>query len=576
MSTVTTNTQTLNLPDPNTLRVVPRMQGGIRTYTVEQKPDTTSIGPTTNIPGPTPQPAKPAIEPISKQPPTIPPAQPATPPTETPKPSEPTLPPAPAIPGQKAQYGYRPPEALETSLKLRTEEYPASPIELIPELKQFKDQLLDIKNPTSQEFTQKAETYKNVADLLFKKKDMDTLKVTHPNVYSAIEWAKAVRQGLINPAANPEVSKQHIKTLWEIGAYNYATKGFQVLPVDPTTRQYVVSRYLDVFNKALGDKKLDWDDMDIVYNNFSKVMGMNPSSPVAASAFQEWWSSENINPLYKAGLLLGVPLTIVGLISGLWKGFSTGNVLLTLLGGAGAALGLGSLMGYQPQGQLQSGIGYSISQLIPQQEPKPVQQQQPISQQPVAAQPVATRPVAAQLRPPEKIKTNVAGLNDLFSRYMNNPQVQDAKIIQDNLKEVKNLINTVRKFEPELEQPRGFLGTVGSWVGITGSSVMENQLQGMEREIDNALYAESHEELMPAVSNLRETINKLHNGILLLAKRFYPSNTVADQSMVAAIRAAVMNLSIPELTQLFQNSNNLQEAMANLAARGKRYARTIE
>jgi len=98
----------------------------------------------------------------------------------------------------------------------------------------------------------------------------------------------------------------------------------------------------------------------------------------------------------------------------------------------------------------------------------------------------------------------------------------------------------------------------------------------MEREIDNALYAESHEELMPAVSNLRETINKLHNGILLLAKRFYPSNTVADQSMVAAIRAAVMNLSIPELTQLFQNSNNLQEAMANLAARGKRYARTIE
>ena len=557
MSTVTTNTQTLNLPDPNTLRVVPRMQGGIRTYTVEQKPDTTSIGPTTNIPGPTPQPAKPAIEPISKQPPTIPPAQPATPPTETPKPSEPTLPPAPAIPGQKAQYGYRPPEALETSLKLRTEEYPASPIELIPELKQFKDQLLDIKNPTSQEFTQKAETYKNVADLLFKKKDMDTLKVTHPNVYSAIEWAKAVRQGLINPAANPEVSKQHIKTLWEIGAYNYATKGFQVLPVDPTTRQYVVSRYLDVFNKALGDKKLDWDDMDIVYNNFSKVMGMNPASPVAASAFQEWWASENVNPLYKAGLLLGVPLTIVGLISGLWKGFNTGNVLLTLLGGLGAAMGMGSMMSYKPEGRLAGGIGYGIEELVPPAPPPP-----------------APATPAQQPAAPPKIKTNVAGLNDLFSRYLNEPQPEDAKMIKDNLKEVKNLIAEVRKLGPSLAQPQGILGRIGGLFGVTGQSILENQLNAMEDNIDTGLEATTHEELMPAVENLRETINKLHNGILLVAKQVYPTNSPEDQRNIAGIRSAFMNLSIPELTDIFRTSGgDLKTTLDALAAKGKQFIR---
>ena len=557
MSTVTTNTQTLNLPDPNTLRVVPRMQGGIRTYTVEQKPDTTSIGPTTNIPGPTPQPAKPAIEPISKQPPTIPPAQPATPPTETPKPSEPTLPPAPAIPGQKAQYGYRPPEALETSLKLRTEEYPASPIELIPELKQFKDQLLDIKNPTSQEFTQKAETYKNVADLLFKKKDMDTLKVTHPNVYSAIEWAKAVRQGLINPAANPEVSKQHIKTLWEIGAYNYATKGFQVLPVDPTTRQYVVSRYLDVFNKALGDKKLDWDDMDIVYNNFSKVMGMNPASPVAASSFQEWWASENVNPLYKAGLLLGVPLTIVGLISGLWKGFNTGNVLLTLLGGLGAAMGMGSMMSYKPEGRLAGGIGYGIEELVPPAPPPP-----------------APATPAQQPAAPPKIKTNVAGLNDLFSRYLNEPQPEDAKMIKDNLKEVKNLIAEVRKLGPSLAQPQGILGRIGGLFGVTGQSILENQLNAMEDNIDTGLEATTHEELMPAVENLRETINKLHNGILLVAKQVYPTNSPEDQRNIAGIRSAFMNLSIPELTDIFRTSGgDLKTTLDALAAKGKQFIR---
>jgi len=557
MSTVTTNTQTLNLPDPNTLRVVPRMQGGIRTYTVEQKPSTPSIGPTTNIPGPTPQPAKPAIEPISKQPPTIPPAQPATPPTETPKPSEPTLPPAPAIPGQKAQYGYRPPEALETSLKLRTEEYPASPIELIPELKQFKDQLLDIKNPTSQEFTQKAETYKNVADLLFKKKDMDTLKVTHPNVYSAIEWAKAVRQGLINPAANPEVSKQHIKTLWEIGAYNYATKGFQVLPVDPTTRQYVVSRYLDVFNKALGDKKLDWDDMDIVYNNFSKVMGMNPASPVAASSFQEWWASENVNPLYKAGLLLGVPLTIVGLISGLWKGFNTGNVLLTLLGGLGAAMGMGSMMSYKPEGRLAGGIGYGIEELVPPAPPPPAPATP--TQQPAA---------------PPKIKTNVAGLNDLFSRYLNEPQPEDAKMIKDNLKEVKNLIAEVRKLGPSLAQPQGILGRIGGLFGVTGQSILENQLNAMEGNIDTGLEATTHEELMPAVENLRETINKLHNGILLVAKQVYPTNSPEDQRNIAGIRAAFMNLSIPELTDIFRTSGgDLKTTLDALAAKGKQFIR---
>ena len=554
MSTVTTNTQTLNLPDPNTLRVVPRMQGGIRTYTVEQKSSTPSIGPAMNIPGPTPG-TKPAIEPISNQPPTIPPAQPATPPIETSKPTEPTPPPASAIPEQKAQYGYRPPEAIETSLKLRTDEYPASPIELIPELKQFKDQLLDVKNPTSQEFTQKAEVYKNVSDLLFKKKDMDTLKVTHPNVYSAIEWAKAVRQGLINPAANPEVSRQHIKTLWEIGAYNYATKGFQVLPVDPTTRQYVVSRYLDVFNKALGDKKLDWDDMDIVYNNFSKVMGMNPASPVTASSFQEWWASENVNPLYKAGLLLGVPLTIVGLISGLWKGFNTGNVLLTLLGGLGAAMGMGSMMSYKPEGKISGGIGYGIEELVPSTPP-----------------PAPTTP--AQKPAPPRIKTNVAGLNDLFSRYLNEPQPEDAKMIKDNLREVKNLIAEVRKLGPSLAQPQGILGRIGGLFGVTGQSILENQLNAMEDNIDTGLEATTHEELMPAVENLRETINKLHNGILLVAKQVYPTNSPEDQRNIAGIRSAFMNLSIPELTDIFRTSGgDLKTTLDALAAKGKQFIR---
>lgn len=214
---------------------------------------------------------------------------------------------------------------------------PSQPIELIPELKQLNKELLDKNSPASREFRTKYLHYSQIGREIVKNNgqiDLNKLREYDPLLADSFAWINEVRQGKINPYDDPGRSKQYLGKLWEFGAYNYATKGFSIQ--DGNT---VVQRYMSLYNKALDDNRLTFEDLNLIYNNFTDSLGLDKFAPTTAQSFMEWIQSPNTSPLQKVGLLLGVPMVAIGLVSMLWHGASLENVLLTLLGGVGVYLG---------------------------------------------------------------------------------------------------------------------------------------------------------------------------------------------------------------------------------------------
>jgi len=186
------------------------------------------------------------------------------------------------------------------------------------------------------------------------------LRSEHPDLFKAVTWAAAIKKNPQEAAANPTQSFKHIKTLFEFGALRYATRGGQLIKklkeaggdtkeinsieqlILLTLKLEIATRYASIYSKALGDQQLTPEDLDLVYYNFASESGLGDLRTPPQYEKQkilDWFTDPNVDPLPKAGLLIGIPLFLVGIVQMLTQGFSPGALMMTLLGGAGMLFG---------------------------------------------------------------------------------------------------------------------------------------------------------------------------------------------------------------------------------------------
>jgi len=190
------------------------------------------------------------------------------------------------------------------------------------------------------------------------------LRSRDPRLFQALTWAAAVKQNPDEAIKNPRESIEHSRTLLEFGALRYASKGGRLTNrLNELQYQYeqatgeqkeaiaqeinaikdmMAQRYASLYSKALGDQELTPEDLDLVYYNFAQETGlkdMKTDPEYVRQGIQEWFMNPDVGPLPKMGVLLGVPATIIGILQMLTQGYSTGALLLTLLGGMGMMFG---------------------------------------------------------------------------------------------------------------------------------------------------------------------------------------------------------------------------------------------
>ena len=435
--------------------------------------------------------------------------------------------------------------------------------DVIPELKELYNKLLNNDPTVTTNFQQKLETYRAAAPHLQDLTNLENVKKLRdvsPELYQSALWLHQVANKQINPYANPEAAKAHLQRLWEFGAFNHATKGFTYDINDPYARQLILQRYMDVFNKAMGDKKLDMDDLNYVYSNFANTLDLDPSNFITQNQFAEWWSSNNVNPLFKVGMLLGVPLLAIGLVSGLFKGFSTGSVLMTLLGLTGLGAGI---YGYMQFSQQQRNVpktpatATELQDILSQfgiQPPIQLGIQPPIQQvQPIAE---AGRPETTQANP-----TNLLGLMDAARKGFKQEEVP---VMAQTLNQFADVIDTI------LSKP-----TTGTFWGEAASHLFGTQsgLGGMSvKSLRNTGYqlrsAATTLQTSPVhadfiASQLTEQREKLLNSLNSLARQ-----VGADPD---DFYTAILSVPPEKILEHIQPHNTAEDALRSIADLGRQY-----
>lgn len=164
------------------------------------------------------------------------------------------------------------------------------------------------------------------------------LEQINPRLAEAFSWMQQVKKGEIDPYKDPKAS-EHLSELWKFGAYHYATDGFRLDPTDPAQKDTILSRLEKIHLAAMEDGHLDVNDIRLAYNNFAENLSLDPQDYQTKLDFLEWFKSPDVPFLAKAAMVIGLPLTAIGLISGLVHGFGGGTALLVLLGALAAAYG---------------------------------------------------------------------------------------------------------------------------------------------------------------------------------------------------------------------------------------------
>ncbi|GIW58967.1 MAG: hypothetical protein KatS3mg087_0033 [Patescibacteria group bacterium] len=190
------------------------------------------------------------------------------------------------------------------------------------------------------------------------------LAATDPYLFRAVNWAARVKQDPNYALKDPESSRVHMHSLFEFGALRYASQGgaltkqLQELQKrmqsvsDPNQKaeiaeqiraiqQRIARRYASVYAKAMGDQNLTPEDLDLVYSNFASESGLGSlrAPKEVKQTLADWFSDPNVKPLYKAGLLLGIPTAVLGVANLLMGNTSPAMILLSLLGGLGIFMG---------------------------------------------------------------------------------------------------------------------------------------------------------------------------------------------------------------------------------------------
>lgn len=164
----------------------------------------------------------------------------------------------------------------------------------------------------------------------------NNLEQQNPNLAKAFIWMSQVKQGQINPYEDPN-AMQHVSELWKYGAYRYATDGFRL---DPNQhRDIILDRLERLHLAAMEDGHLDVNDLKLAYSNFAQNLSLDPNDYKTKMDFISWIKSPDTPFLAKAAMVIGLPLAIIGLLSGFSQGFGSGQILMTLLGALGAAYG---------------------------------------------------------------------------------------------------------------------------------------------------------------------------------------------------------------------------------------------
>jgi len=239
---------------------------------------------------------------------------------------------------QEPKQKFDPEKSFELSFRTQPSEPSTRP--LSEPLQQFYETLQDLQSPAAQVFNYKVDTYRRALRRLpsnITERDLTQLSRNYPDpdLLDALAWLRNARVGA-SDVSGAEAQK-HLRKLFDVGLINYATNGFTLDFRNVRHRPIIAQRFTDVLNKALGDNQLDLDDFKYVYNNFSKNLNLNPAKASTAKLFASTFAESD--KWSRLGLIIGLPLFLVGLLRQ-----SSGNndplsMLLTILGGAGSLYG---------------------------------------------------------------------------------------------------------------------------------------------------------------------------------------------------------------------------------------------
>jgi hypothetical protein len=293
-------------------------------------------------------------------------------------------------------------------------------------------------------------------------------------------------------------------------------------------------------------------------------LDLDPNNVVTQSQFSEWWSSDNVNPLFKIGLLLGVPLLAIGLASMLFKGFSTGSVLMSLLGLAGLGVGIHSYTQFSQQQQnapratiTSTKLQDILNQFGIQQ---PIQQVRPIQQSAETSKP-------ASVGTPQANPTNLLGLVDMAKTAQQkglNPE--QAQVMAKTLRQFVAVIDEILKRR-----------TTGTWWGALGNFFLGTP-SGIVSGASSAL-GELRKQLS-AAANALETDPSSYQHVASQLIEQYNTLTKSLQSLAAMIGADVNNLTAgilqtpPEIMLKYIRSkpdDTAEDALRAIADLGKQY-----
>lgn len=519
-----TKTETPELPtgQPNTQ--VPGQDIGAGT-----PPQSSQVPPVETPPVQPPKTPPEAGTATSPVPPVEPPGQPAEPPTP-----EGTEPPTPEGTEPVAQEPdirfYKDPDPNEDYAKRYYQT-----ADLLPELKQLDTQLREDPD-TWNKFQGKINKYGTIKQLLPNAEaNMGRIREMDPILADALQWAGNVNSGYAQIGQKPDVERKYLQKFWELGAMNYATNGFQIDPNNNKDR--IIGRYLGAYQKALGDRQLDPQDFNLVYDNFTEFMGLNPVSENSQNIFEAWWNSENTSPLHKAGLLLGLPMFLVGLTGMLFNGFSVPGVLMTLLGGLGTLYGgrtfMDTLGQQKQQGQYETTVISPYEEMMSQLGIAPIK---PPTQ--AQGQTGSDKDNFFNSSGLGSIKQDIAGYMESIAKAQGNPQAY-AQALADAKGGLITRADMLRKFIDEISS--NLNGVEKIYMGNTLTRA-NKELTSILNELNNARDAES----------LRMVMDRMINSMNNTKQEFINALVINPPKELAGLNQEQIKLKLEEM---FENQS---------------------
>ncbi|GIW58968.1 MAG: hypothetical protein KatS3mg087_0034 [Patescibacteria group bacterium] len=140
-------------------------------------------------------------------------------------------------------------------------------------------------------------------------------------------------------------TQQHFKTLWAYGLTNLVTKRPDGGRLDINNKQdfeQIKKNVSSVIARAFADdNEITIHDLNLLYNNFTKQLGLDPQDSQSAQMFHSMRETKQLTPFHNMALLFGLPIALGSIASILSGQIGILPVLGLMFGGLLSLFGSG-------------------------------------------------------------------------------------------------------------------------------------------------------------------------------------------------------------------------------------------